>query len=94
MKLLKEIVKKQGINFDGKAINREAVRGVIIKNNKLLMIYSSKDGEYKFPGGGIDIGEAISINKMLMESNCFPRWTQRETFVLEHVKEKFFASMS
>lgn len=57
MELLKEIVKKQGINFDGKAICREAVRGVIVKGRTLLMIYSSKNGDYKFPGGGIDTGE-------------------------------------
>ena len=57
MKLLKEIVRKQGINFDGKTIYREAVRGVIIKGKPLLMIYSPKDGDYKFPGGGIDTGE-------------------------------------
>lgn len=57
MKLLKKIVRKQGINFDGKTIYREAVRGVIIKDKTLLMIYSSKDGDYKFPGGGIDTGE-------------------------------------
>ena len=57
MKLLKEIVSKQGINFDGKTIYREAVRGVIIKGKPLLMIYSPKDGDYKFPGGGIDTGE-------------------------------------
>lgn len=28
MKLLKEIIRKQGINFDEKTIYREAVRGV------------------------------------------------------------------
>jgi len=57
MKLLKEIIRKQGINFDGKTIYREAVRGVVIKDKTLLMIYSSKDGDYKFPGGGVNIGE-------------------------------------
>lgn len=36
---------------------REAVRGVIKNGNKLLMVYSSKDGDYKFPGGGVDAGE-------------------------------------
>ncbi len=168
MKLLKEIISKQGISFEGKMIYREAVRGVIMKGKTLLMIYSSKDGDYKFPGGGIDTGEthetalireireecgatvlsingelgkviefdipaekdydvlkmasfyyiceidpnlgeqslelyekdlgftpvwadideAISTNKMLIESCSFPRWTPRETFVLEYIKEK------
>ena len=57
MKLLKEIVRKQGINFEGKTIYREAARGIILNGKKLLMIYSSKDGDYKFPGGGVELGE-------------------------------------
>lgn len=56
MKLLMEIIRKQGINFNGKTIYRETVRGVIIKDQTLLMIYS-KDGDYKFLGGGINQGE-------------------------------------
>jgi len=36
---------------------REAVRGIIIKNNKILMVHS-KNKDYKFPGGGIKKGEA------------------------------------
>jgi 8-oxo-dGTP pyrophosphatase MutT (NUDIX family) len=59
MKLLGEIIKKQGINTSGKVICREAVRGVIIKGRTLLMIYSSKDGDYKFPGGGVISGETL-----------------------------------
>ena len=169
MKLLKEIIRKQGINFDGKTIYREAVRGVIFRNRALLMVYSPKNGDYKFPGGGVDTGEthetaivreireecgakvlsindelgkviefdipieedydvfkmvsfyyicevdpdfgeqsldqyekdlgftpiwvdidkAILTNKMLIDSNNFPRWTPREIFVLEYIKEKF-----
>lgn len=37
----------------------------------------------------IDIDKAISINQMLIDSNNFPQWTPRETFVLENIKEKF-----
>lgn len=57
MELLKEIVRNQDINFAGKTIYREAVRGIIINGKKLLLIYSSKDGDYKFPGGGVELGE-------------------------------------
>jgi len=35
---------------------REAVRGIIIKDNKILMVHS-KNKDYKFPGGGIKKGE-------------------------------------
>ena len=57
MKLLKELVRKEDINFEGKTINREAVRGIILNGRKLLMIYSSKNCDYKFPGGGVELGE-------------------------------------
>ena len=35
---------------------REAVRGIILKDNKILMVHS-KNKDYKFPGGGIKKGE-------------------------------------
>lgn len=36
---------------------RHAVRAIVLKDNKLLMIYTCK-GDYKFPGGGIEQGES------------------------------------
>lgn len=57
MKLLKEIFRKENLNLEGKTIYRDAVRGIIVKDNKLLMIHSKTNGDYKFPGGGIDMGE-------------------------------------
>jgi len=45
------------INLSGKTILRESVRGIIKRENKLLMVYSPKAGDYMFPGGGIDAGE-------------------------------------
>lgn len=59
MKLLKELMRQQGIYVGGKAIYRNAVRGVIIKDRTLLMIYSTVDGDYKFPGGGVNKGETL-----------------------------------
>lgn len=35
---------------------REAVRGIIIRDDKILMVHS-KNRDYKFPGGGIKKGE-------------------------------------
>lgn len=57
MKLLREIFHQDNLNTEGKTIHREAVRGIIIKEGQLLMIYSPKNGDYKFPGGGVDQGE-------------------------------------
>ncbi|MDT8717934.1 NUDIX domain-containing protein [Clostridium sp. 19966] len=35
---------------------RKAVRAVILKGDKLLMVHSNR-GDYKFPGGGVNPGE-------------------------------------
>lgn len=57
LRLLKEIYRKDNLNLSGRTICREAVRGIILQGNRLLMVYSSKIGDYKFPGGGVEAGE-------------------------------------
>ena len=36
---------------------REAVRAIILKGEQVLMVYSPVNGDYKFPGGGVQDGE-------------------------------------
>ena len=57
MQILTEIHRAEGINTHGKTVHRTAVRAVILGGPELLMVYSSNVGDYKFPGGGVDIGE-------------------------------------
>lgn len=60
MQLLAEIERRQGLRKEGKTIYREAVRGIIRRNRDLLMVYSPKNGDYKFPGGGVDGAETYA----------------------------------
>ncbi len=62
MESLKEIYRKEGmfavlVTDSKKTIYREAVRGVILRGQKLLMIHSAVNGDYKFPGGGVETAE-------------------------------------
>jgi 8-oxo-dGTP pyrophosphatase MutT (NUDIX family) len=57
MQILTEIHRVEGLNITGKTVHRTAVRAVILHGRDLLMVYSSKVGDYKFPGGGVDAGE-------------------------------------
>ncbi|HEU0293332.1 MAG TPA: NUDIX domain-containing protein [Anaerolineales bacterium] len=57
MHILTEIYRGEGVNIHGKTIHRTAVRAVIWRGKDLLMVYSAKVGDYKFPGGGVDAGE-------------------------------------
>lgn len=58
MKLLKTFYHDKNINLESKTFYREAVRGIIFRDGKLLMVYSTVNGDYKFPGGGVDVGES------------------------------------
>lgn len=40
-----------------KITTRQAVRAIVIKDNKILMVHTNK-GDYKFPGGGIKKSES------------------------------------
>ncbi len=55
--MFEEIIGIQGQIDDKIKINkREAVRAVILKGKKLVMMQTNK-GDYKFPGGGLEKGE-------------------------------------
>jgi 8-oxo-dGTP pyrophosphatase MutT (NUDIX family) len=60
MQIITEIHRAEGINLNGKAVHRTAVRAVIRRGRELLMVYSANVGDYKFPGGGVDEGETHS----------------------------------
>jgi 8-oxo-dGTP pyrophosphatase MutT (NUDIX family) len=77
MELLKEIVRLKGLRTEGSTIYREAVRGIIIDGPKLLLIHSRKNGDYKFPGGGI-IGSETHQETLAREirEECGTRMTQ------------------
>jgi 8-oxo-dGTP pyrophosphatase MutT (NUDIX family) len=57
MRTLAEIDRRPNVPHEGKTICREAVRAVIIRGRKLLLIHSKVNGDYKFPGGGVEEDE-------------------------------------
>jgi len=60
VKILTEIHRNKGLNVNGKTVHRTAVRAIILHGRELLMVFSSAVGDYKFPGGGVDVGETHS----------------------------------
>lgn len=50
-------------------IYRNAVRAIIYKSGKLLMVYSEKSKEFKFPGGGIERDESreVALRREVLE---------------------------
>ena len=52
------IFHQANINLNGIPKIRNAVRAVIINEDKITLAYLEKTDEYKFPGGGIKAGES------------------------------------
>lgn len=68
--MYKEILyHSQSLNLNGKKFYRETVRAVLIKDSRILLIYSPINGDYKFPGGGIEEPETheLSLKREIME---------------------------
>ncbi len=55
-----EIFHIKNLNLKWKTIYRNAVRGIIKKGDKFLLVLSKRKGDYKFPGGGIDKNESFT----------------------------------
>ncbi len=52
-----KIMRRSDLTLEGLPSIRHAVRAIIIRDEKLLMVYSTVNRDYKFPGGGIKNGE-------------------------------------
>jgi len=50
-------------------IRREAARGIILEQDRILLMYTSRYDDFSFPGGGIDAGEdpLIGLRRELAE---------------------------
>ncbi len=66
MRLLFEMDTKD-YNLKGKIFIRHSARAIIIKKNKVAMVYSQKYNYYKFPGGGIRENE-LKVEALIREA--------------------------
>ncbi len=69
MKLLKIFDKRIKMLGHQPIIYRDAVRAIILKEGKILLVFSEKSKEYKFPGGGVkDLeGKETALRREVME---------------------------
>ncbi len=57
MRLLQSSVHPELTNLDGTLFHRKAARGIILKGEEILMVYTARYHDYTLPGGGLDDGE-------------------------------------
>lgn len=54
MRLLADMKHPSLDTLEGNILHRKAVRGIIMKEQKILMLYTQRYDDFSFPGGGID----------------------------------------
>ena len=54
------VIDKKNYNPNGSVGRRPSVRGIILKDEKIAMMYSKKYNYYKLPGGGIESDESLA----------------------------------
>jgi len=59
MKLLKKIINSQLESLEVVIFKRIAARGIILRNHKILLMYTKYYDDYSLPGGGVDSEEEI-----------------------------------
>ncbi|MCK8047035.1 NUDIX domain-containing protein [Shewanella sp. 1CM18E] len=64
MRLLKSTVHADlshltAAELTAKSFHRQAARGIILKGEEILMLYTERYHDYSIPGGGVDEGEDI-----------------------------------
>ena len=59
MKLLRKVT-HPSINDENKSqFTRETARAIVLKGEKILLLYTARYDDYSLPGGGINTGESI-----------------------------------
>ncbi|MGB5823211.1 MAG: NUDIX domain-containing protein, partial [Proteocatella sp.] len=60
MKLLKSYTHNKVSDIENKNIfKRTTARGIIIRDEEILLIYTKRYNDYSFPGGGVDSNEDL-----------------------------------
>lgn len=59
MQLLKQMIHPSLSSTEGKTYERTTARGIILKGEKILLMYTNYYNDYSFPGGGVDPTEDV-----------------------------------
>lgn len=76
---------------------RKAARAILVHNNKIAILYASKLGIYKIPGGGIEENEDIEIaltREILEETGCDSNIANELGMIIERRNEHQFKQIS
>ncbi|MGQ4276988.1 NUDIX hydrolase [Pseudidiomarina sp. E22-M8] len=54
MRLIADLIHPALQDLTGDKLHRQAVRGIVLRDDKILLLYTERYDDFSFPGGGID----------------------------------------
>lgn len=61
MKLLKELIHPELASREGRVLRRQAARGIVLREERILLLFTERYNDFSLPGGGVDQDEDIQV---------------------------------
>lgn len=91
-----KVIDIYGENYIGKYTkSREACRGILIKNDKILLTYEVNTDQYFIPGGGLENNESSEeccVRELAEETGCIVKTNKQYLTINEYYEEWLFVS--
>ncbi|MDI3204956.1 MULTISPECIES: NUDIX hydrolase [Pseudomonas] len=59
MQLIAEIIHPELKSMQGRVFRRHAARGIVLRDEQILLLFTERYNDFSFPGGGLNAGEDI-----------------------------------
>ncbi len=81
MQLITEIIHPELKSTQGRIFRRHAARGIVLRDEQILLLFTERYNDFSFPGGGLDADEDVvtGLKRELEEETG-----AREIQVLQH----------
>lgn len=61
MKLLTELIHPELVSREGRVLRRQAARGIVLRDDRILLLFTERYNDFSLPGGGVDQNEDIQV---------------------------------
>lgn len=61
MQLITELIHPELKSIQGRVFRRHAARGIVLRNEQILLLFTERYNDFSFPGGGLDADEDIIV---------------------------------
>lgn len=61
MRLIAQLTHTKVESLNGTVLKRQAARGIVLRDQSVLLLFTERYNDFSFPGGGLDPGESLTV---------------------------------